>query len=466
MNPGSRHRRRGTILIVAMIIIFAIAALVLTLGQAMRVEATVSANSAAAREAAMIERGAEQYVLAMLAESTEPVEMLEETWFEEVSLGGGYFWLLRPDVGDAELPVFGLTDESAKLDINSMDYERLRLVPGMTDELAANIVDWRDEDEDPTDGIGAEAQVYLSRDPGHEAKNGEYESVEELMLVEGMTHDVLYGDGTAPPLGEPGGLTSGNRAFESDGYRAQGLYDLFTIWSAEPSKSWEEGEDRIDVNSDESRQALTELLVEVFGEARGNELAGRLPNQDVLDIFDFASRLQMEALELAEIEDRITVAATQTITMSGGEGGQVVIQVINGAPRGKINVNWASRDALVTLPELEEADVDALIARRSTEIYNDPHSIAWVMDVLGAKSIGLGRYITGRGAVYSADILAVSGNGRAFRRVRIVVDTSGENGPRIVYRRDLTDLGWPMAPEVLKSLRSGQQQNMGTGRFR
>ena len=88
------------------------------------------------------------------------------------------------------------------------------------------------------------------------------------------------------------------------------------------------------------------------------------------------------------------------------------------------------------------------------------------MEMLESKAIGLGSFITGRGAVYSADIVAVSGNGRAFRRVRIVVDTAGESGPRIVYRRDLTDLGWPMDPQILQGLRNGEKQNMGTGRFR
>ena len=174
-----RHRR-GTILIVAMIIIFAIAALVLTLAQAMRVEAGIAANAAAAREATAVERGAEQYVLALLAESVDPVETLQESYYEAVPLGSGYFWNLRPDYGDAEMAVFGITDESAKLDLNTLDYERLRLLPGMTDELAASIVDWRDEDDEPTEGIGAESQVYLSRSPGHNAKNQPFETVEHF----------------------------------------------------------------------------------------------------------------------------------------------------------------------------------------------------------------------------------------------------------------------------------------------
>ena len=138
----SRHRRRGTILIVAMILIFAIAALVLVLGQSMRVEVIVAANSESAREASLIERGAEQYVMALLAQSVDPVEELQESYFEAVPLGEGYFWILRPDYGDPALPPFGLTDESAKVNLNYAPYESLIVIPGMTEDLAASIIDW------------------------------------------------------------------------------------------------------------------------------------------------------------------------------------------------------------------------------------------------------------------------------------------------------------------------------------
>jgi hypothetical protein len=87
-------------------------------------------------------------------------------------------------------------------------------------------------------------------------------------------------------------------------------------------------------------------------------------------------------------------------------------------------------------------------------------SLAWVYDALGAKAIGIGSQITTRNYQYSADIVATSGNGRAFKRVRIVVDT--RNGtPSIIYRRDITDRGWPMDPQILASLRAGNAMAYG-----
>src|SRR5690606_14301785 len=108
-----------------------------------------------------IVRGAEQYVMAVLAESTDPIDLLDESYFEEVPLGGGYFWILRPAYDDPAMPVFGITDETCKIDLNTFAsaYERLSEMPVLTDELAASIIDWGDEDENPTEGFGAESQV-------------------------------------------------------------------------------------------------------------------------------------------------------------------------------------------------------------------------------------------------------------------------------------------------------------------
>jgi hypothetical protein len=62
--------------------------------------------------------------------------------------------------------------------------------------------------------------------------------------------------------------------------------------------------------------------------------------------------------------------------------------------------------------------------------------------------------VTGKSYQYTADILAVSNDGRAFRRVRVVVDATGTL-PKIIHRRDLTERGWPLDRRILDSLRTG-----------
>jgi hypothetical protein len=120
-----------------------------------------------------------------------------------------------------------------------------------------------------------------------------------------------------------------------------------------------------------------------------------------------------------------------------------------------VNVNTAPREVLLALGVLFETDVDTLMSRRTEAAVATPNSVAWILDALKDKAVGLGNLVTARGRQFSADIVAASGNGRGFRHVRIVVDTTSSPA-RIVYRRDLTDRGWPLEPQLLEQLKAGQ----------
>ena len=110
--------RRGTILIVTMLVVFAAGRRGAGDEPIDGVEMMASANSAAAVQASAVERGAEQYVLGILAENGADVMTMTEDNFAGIQVGDGYFWLLRPNYDDNTLPVYGLVDECSKLDLN------------------------------------------------------------------------------------------------------------------------------------------------------------------------------------------------------------------------------------------------------------------------------------------------------------------------------------------------------------
>ncbi len=56
------------------------------------------------------------------------------------------------------------------------------------------IVDWIDEDDNESD-YGAESNYYQALDPPYECRNGPVETIEELLLVKGVTPILLFGDG-------------------------------------------------------------------------------------------------------------------------------------------------------------------------------------------------------------------------------------------------------------------------------
>jgi hypothetical protein len=63
----------------------------------------------------------------------------------------------------------------------------------------------------------------------------------------------------------------------------------------------------------------------------------------------------------------------------------------------------------------------------------------------GARQAG--PYITGQSYQCSADVAAVGRHGRGYRRARVVIDSSSGT-PQIVYRRDLSPMGWALGAET------------------
>ena len=122
--------------------------------------------------------------------------------------------------------------------------------------------------------------------------------------------------------------------------------------------------------------------------------------------------------------------------------------------KGLINVNTAPHDVLFCLPGLEDSDVTNILSARSSANIT-PGDISWLANAVQGKAGALAQYVTGSSYQYSANILAVSGNGRGFKHVRIVIDARS-TPPKIVYRKDLSDQGWPLDQQTLLSLRAGQ----------
>ncbi len=431
------HRRGGTVLIVTMWLLAVLTGMVLVLAQAMRIEGACSANHAARQQAAAVEDGAVQYVLASLdgLEGKLPTET--DMPCQGVRVGDGAFWIVRPDYEEGRQTTYGVVDEASKVNLNTATVEMLSALPEMTPEAAAGVVDWRDSDSDLTVG-GAESEYYLLLPTPYECKNAPLETVEELLLIKLASQELLFGE----DLNRNGTLDDN----ENDGDEAEppdnrdgkldaGISHLVTVYSSEPNLS-ASGAQRVNVN-----QARTSELVKLLQDSVSRERLGNIVNRARLgrpfkNILDFYYRTGMKIGEFRPIADRITTQSGQTL-------------------RGLINVNTAPRQVLLCLPGLEESDVSALMSARSGA-EADTSSIAWVAEALGQaeKAVNIADLITTRAYQFSADIVSVAGNGRAFRRCRIVVD-AGKSPPQVIYRQDLTPLGWPLPQEILDQLRGG-----------
>ncbi len=397
---ATRRNRRGTIMIITLWIVLILAGLVVVFARSMYVEATASANHVASLQAAAIERGAEQYVLALIDQNQSLQGVmalnLDSTNFAAIPLGasdlpGGYFWVIRPNYGDDSLPVFGLVNEASKVNINYATEDDLMYLPYITDDLAESLIDWRDPDDNAM-AFGAESDYYSSLPNAYVAKNAPFETVEELLLVKGWTRALLYGtvvemqtgrmsqanagapgmfDAVVPPVGASmDGYSGSGFGFGNgnvDWPTLYGLYDYLTVYSHEPAA------------------------------AAATATAGKTGS-----------------------------SSSQARGTTGTAGAVVATARPSG---GLINLAFAPREVLYCLG-LDDSDVAAIQSYRTSANF-DPADISWVNQALPQKAAELANKITSSSYQYSADIVAVNANGRAFKRVRIVVDAGEPAADRV-----------------------------------
>ncbi|MDR2441117.1 MAG: general secretion pathway protein GspK [Planctomycetaceae bacterium] len=191
----------------------------------------------------------------------------------------GRFSVLAPLLSDNDILTgeeirYGLEDESCKINLRwvlQMEIQQpgygqamLMRLPGMTEEIADAILDWMDEDDEPRE-FGAENEYYAELDPPYYTRNATPDSLDELLLVKGVTPKLLYGidwnRNNIVDYGEPEESTLDELGV-SDGSLNLGLVSILTLDSRE-SMVTPDGLDKINVNMDDLEELRT-LLEERF----------------------------------------------------------------------------------------------------------------------------------------------------------------------------------------------------------
>ncbi|MDB5384625.1 MAG: Type secretory pathway component PulK-like protein [Planctomycetaceae bacterium] len=324
MNPYRRHIRRsiprrqprGLVLIVVLVVIVLLSLGAYTFSEYMVIE-NKSANfhGKTIQARALADSGVE-FVSAILSNRAHvasvglfhnPGLFQGHLMINSVQAGGrGRFTVIAPVEGDisARNVRFGLIDESSKLNLNTVAKLQaaadaaaaatgtanagtasgssstdsssgstdttlanpLMGLPGMTLEISEAIFDWIDEDDDQREH-GAENEIYQSLNPPYECKNQPLETLDELLLIRGITPQLLFGEdanrnGLLDPNENDGPLTP--PLDNADGMLDRGWAAYLTVHSRElnlqPDRAL-----RIDVNKN-TLDALYDSLVDAFDE--------------------------------------------------------------------------------------------------------------------------------------------------------------------------------------------------------
>jgi len=435
---GARSGTNGSILIIVLWIAFGLVALALYFAHSMTLELKASDARAAAIESEAAIQGVTRYVTNILGRVTEPGMIPDISTYhaEAVPIGETTFWLIgRGDQDSTSMastvPTFGLVDEASKLNLNNATQEMLELLPRMTPELAAAIVDWRDTNEDVTQG-GAESETYLRLNPPYRCKNTNFETVAELRLVSGAQLDILFGEDANQngvlDQNENDGDTStpyDNR----DGRLDPGILEYLTVYTQQPTTL---------TNVANANQIRT-LLQNHFSSDRVNQIVSRLGPTGVGSVLEFYMVSGLTKDEFVQIEG--SLIGTNTV--------------------GLVNINTASEAVLTCIPGIGAEFAPKIAAYRRTN-HDKLNTVSWIKDALGwsdsdRQRVRLaGPWLTGRTYQFTADVVAVGEHGRGYRRNKFIFDTS-DGVARIRYRQDLTGTGWALGPQIRDSLQLAKE---------
>lgn len=179
------RRQHGIALVIALWMLVVLTVIAGSMAFSLRSELQVAAGHAAS---ARVEAAADAGVFRAIRELTRPVTD-PARWQGD---GMPHDWQL----GGISLQVV-IVDEAAKADLNNAPAELLKgmfTVQGSDDAsasaLADAILDWRDGD-DLRRMNGAEKGEYIAAGKEYGPRNGNFESIEELRLVLGMTEEIF-----------------------------------------------------------------------------------------------------------------------------------------------------------------------------------------------------------------------------------------------------------------------------------
>jgi type II secretory pathway component PulK len=372
------------------------------------------------------------------------------------------FSLVGPNLEAQDKVRYGLTDEAQKVNINVASEDQLKRLPGMTAEMAAALMDWREKGDTPRPG-GAKDEYYMSLEQPYRCKKAPLDTVEELLLVKGFDGSKVFGEdmnrnGILDPNENDGrkSLPIDN----SDGILDRGLYPYITVYSREPEVT-------------ETDPYQPRVNIKDWPEALITSLIGTKLKPEIVKFIIEAKNAKVDfgSSPASLLGMKISKGGTQTETQSttqpatqpaqqesGGSVSPVTVEDLetvmdllttgyhlnsDGCVYGRINVNTASRAVLRTIGRLTESEIDGIIATRSRLDAQSTRTLAWLVkqNVLTAEKFKeVACLFTARSYQFMIEALGYYDHGGAQARIQAVLEL---RLPRVqyIYWRDLTSLG-------------------------
>ena len=413
----------------------------------------------------------------------------------------------------SDAPRAGLTTETSKFNINRLlelendtddvsdPWESISWIPNMSEEICNAILDWIDSDEDVRTG-GAESATYEGLAFSYSARNAPMQAIEELLQVQGVTPALFYGEdanrnGRLDPNEDDGdeSLPPDN----GDGVLDLGFRDFLTVSSRERN-TLADGTPRVNINNGIVAE-MFDLIEENFDTDTAIFVTGYRLNGDLNADSEAQGMLTIEQQQLVDwIAKNVANGELGEVTRAGIDlsappqasfrslydliDAQVEVEIEGSLQTlespwrsddpaglmeqmlileeqltwvnddffdGRVNINMASFEVLMGIPEMTEALAEEIVAARpptedtamAMETMANRISPVWLLTegyVDLAMFKRLGPWITTRGDLYSFQVLGHFDEGGPTTRLEVMIDATLAP-PRIFLQRDLSPLG-------------------------
>jgi type II secretory pathway component PulK len=336
---------------------------------------------------------------------------------------------------------YGITDEASKLNLNSATRDQLaRLITYVVrnqqvnaDDLAKAILYYRTKTKDDQLDETEEA-YYQALDHPYSVKHAPFDSVEELLMVRGMTGQILFGEDWNRNGVLDANENDGDNLFppdNSDGQLQRGLYPYLTVWSSEPNTN-SSNKPRINLNA-KDMVTWRKNLPDYYTEDEKDDLVKAVTGGSLsspVGLFTGKNAGVFGKETMPGVLDDFTTSKDKTLT-------------------GQVNVNTAPVEVLVAVGFTED-EAHRIVSARGSLTPEDKTSIAWLINqgIISMERLDdptLFKYLTSRAYQFRIESIGFADHVGTFCRLEVVLKMQGHTC-QIAYWRDLSGLGlgWPV----------------------
>lgn len=438
--------QRGFVLVAVLVVILLASMVAMSLMFRLRADETAASVSSRSEQAWLAAMSGVQEMIQVLSHSSpgttdwqQNPQRFRNRLVAEDGSDRWYFTIYSAPLDDSESELrFGVTDEAAKLNVNTAHTAELSKIHRLSADQVQSLRDFIDTDTGSRSG-GGEQAYYSALARPYNVRNGPLNTLEELLLVRGFNTRVLYGEDSnrnfrLDPNEDDGDQTP--PLDNSDGRLDLGVSRWMTVSSYDLNTD-NKGMRRTDLNNPQSPfppvempAGFTNFVAAIRAQHLRFEHVSHLLGARVKIKDDKGREQELESgigkTELGALLEHFTTTREYRLP-------------------GLINVNTASVEVLATVPDIDEPLAEAIVSARRALSADRRTTIAWLFqeDVVDAERFKrIAPYLTARGLQFSGHVVGFGMPSGKYRVLDVVVDLATER-PSVLYLRDITSLGAP-----------------------